>query len=68
MVEVHYHQQKSVWTVKQIVLYLIEMEVIGERQEFPGKNIGKLVSDDNGLTRRGGNYLLSWKLSLLLNP
>lgn len=52
----------------QIVLFLIEMEVFGERQEFPGKNVGKLVSDDNGLTRRGGNYLLSWKLSLLLSP
>lgn len=68
MAEVHYHQQKSVWTVKQIVLFLIEMEVFGIRQEFPVKNVGKLVSDDNGPTRRGDNYLLSWKLSLLLNP
>lgn len=63
----NYHQQKSVWTAKQIVLFLVEMEIFEERQEFPGKNIGKLVMI-MGFTRRGGNYLLSWKLSLLLNP
>lgn len=35
------------------------MEGFWERQEFPGKNVGKVISIDGGLTRRGGNYLLS---------
>lgn len=50
------------------LFFLNEMEAFGERQEFPGKNVRKLVSDDNRITRRGGNYLLGWKLFPHLNP
>lgn len=60
----HYHQQKSVWTAKQIVLFLVEMEIFEERQEFPGKNVGKLVMiiglpEEVAIIYLVGNFLCS---------